>query len=199
MKPVITFLCLLLSAIGFTQEKNIETQSVSIENLIPFIAENYSKNTNSLQNITFLIQTGSAGISNDDKVILKQAFKLLSKRLTEDDVISIITYAGLNGVALKQKSAKEIKAILHTINDFKSNIKEFHNDGLELAYVYAEENFNEEAINTIIMVRNPNIMANQSQYNSSAQTLSETKKPKNNAVILTAITLLPEIISIIKD
>lgn len=198
MKPVTTFFFLLLTAVGFAQEKNIETQSVSIENLIPYIAENYSKDTNSQYNITFLIQTGAAGVSNDDKVVLRQAFKLLSKRLTENDVISIVAYAGLNGVALKQNPAKETKPILHAINDFKSSIKEFYNDGIELAYTYAEENFNEEATNTIIMVRNPGI-ATQNQQANSAQAQSVVPKPKNNAVLLTAITLLPEIISIIKD
>ena len=201
---IIVFL-LLFIAIGNSQEKKVQTQSVSLENLIPFIAENYSSQESAtLQNITFLIQVGNTGISNNDKVILKQAFKLLSKRLTKNDSISIIGYSGINGVALEQSSPKKIKPILHAINNFMPSIKEFHNDGIELAYTYADQNYNESAANTIIMVRNPNagsgtVISQTTEVETETTATSIAPKPKNNAVLLTAITLLPELISIIKD
>jgi len=206
MKEIATLLFLLLFiAIGNSQESKIETQSVSLENLIPFIAENYnSQESATLHNITFLIQVGNTSISNDDKVILKQAFKLLSKRLTKNDSISIISYSGINGVALEKSSPKKIKSILHAINNFMPSIKEFHNDGIELAYTYANQNYNETAVNTIIMVRNPTAGSG-TAINQTTAADTETAatsiapKSKNNAVLLTAITLLPEIISIIKD
>ncbi|MEW4925000.1 hypothetical protein [Algibacter sp. 2305UL17-15] len=180
------------------QEKNIETQSVEIENLISFIVENYKKKEeggNGVHNLTFLIQVSNNGYSLEDEVVLKQGFKLLSKRLTKDDSISIIGYSGLNGIALEQESIKSLKKILYTLNNFKSSIKEFHKDGITLAYDYADENFVEEAINKVIMVRMPN-----SQHITETQNASAApKKKKNNAIVLTAITLLPEIISVLKD
>lgn len=181
------------------QEKNIETQSVEIENLISFIIENYKKKEegdSGRYNLTFLIQVSSNGYSLEDEVILKQGFKLLSKRLTKDDTVSMIGYSGLNGVALKQESIKSLKKILFTLNNFKSSIKEFHQDGITLAYKYADENFVEDAINRVIMVRMPN-----SQDIPETQNISTTnkKKKKGNAIVLTAITLLPEIISVLKD
>jgi hypothetical protein len=136
-------------------------------------------------------------LSIEDKVILKQAFKLLSKRLSENDLISIITYSGINGIALNQTEPYNLKRILHTIDNFKSSIKEIYPDGIELAYDYAEENFNEEAINTVVMIRNSNILAQ--NYNTSVLTAQSQQKSKNNAVLLTAITLLPELIAIIKN
>jgi hypothetical protein len=205
MKEVATLLFLLLFiALGNAQEIKIKTESVSLENLIPFIAENYSSQESAtLHNITFLIQVGNTGISNDDKVILKQAFKLLSKRLTKNDLISIIGYSGINGLALEQASPKKTKPILHTINNFMSSINEFHKDGIELAYTYAKQNYSEGAVNTIIMIRNPNAssgaVVNQITESESIPTETLAPKSKNNAVLLTAITLLPEIISIIKD
>jgi len=182
----------------FAQEKNIETQSVEIENLISFIVENYKKKQegdSGIYNLIFLIQVSNNGYSLEDEVILKQGFKLLSKRLTEEDTISIIGHSGLSGIALEKESIKSVKKILYTLNNFKSSIKEFHQDGITLAYAYANENFVEEAINKVIMVRMPNSQNIAETQNTSAK----PKKKKTSAIILTAITLLPEIISVLKD
>ncbi|MGC6430661.1 MAG: hypothetical protein ACON5F_06450 [Jejuia sp.] len=176
------------------QEKNIETHSVQIDNLISYIVENYEKDGEDLYNLTFLIQTSNVGYSLEDKVVLKQAFSLLSKRMGEDNTISILGYSALNGAALEQKSVKEIKKILHVINDIKSNIKEFHEDGITFAYEYANENFDDEAINRVVMIRLPN-----SSNVVNEVSISKQAKKKNNAIVLTAIALLPEIISVLKD
>lgn len=201
MKALITIiLTAFVAMMSIAQEQNIETKSVSLENLITFIVENYTIKTDDidtdLQNISFLIQVPEGNLSIEDEVILKQAFKLLSKRLTDDDLISIITYSGFNGVALKQTEPNNMKRILYTINNFKSSIKEFHQDGIELAYEYAKENFDEEAINSVVMVRNPNISPN---ANGTTSLTALPKQKKNNAVLITAISLLPELLAIIKN
>jgi secreted protein with Ig-like and vWFA domain len=198
---IILILALFVNATSSAQEKNIETQSVSIENLITFIVENYDTATEDevqeLKNISFLLQVSNVNQSVEAAVILKQAFKLLSKRLNEDDRISIITYSGINGVALGQTSPKELKKLLYTIDNLGSSVKEFHEDGIELAYEYTKENFIEESINSVVMIRNPNISREVSS-NLVTQT-TEAPKKKSNAVLLTAITLLPEIIAVIKN
>lgn len=84
---------------------------------------------------------------------------------------------------------------MYTINNFKSSIKEFHQDGIELAYKYAKENFDEEAINSVVMVRNPNI----SSENNNTLLMPVKPQKKNNAVLITAISLLPELLAIIKN
>jgi len=201
MKTFITLIFVVFTiAPSIVQEKNIETFSVSIENLIPFIVDNYASSFNdesANKNLTFLIQVSGVGLDIESKIILKQAFKLLSKRLTENDNISIVTYSGFNGVALKQTSPKNLKKILFAINDFKSNVKEFYKDGIELAYAYTKKNFKDDAINSVIIIRNPNASISDTAYNNSAVTIQPKKK--NNAVLITAISLLPELIAIIKN
>jgi hypothetical protein len=92
------------------QEKNIETESVALDNLITFIVDHYNSKSDSTEtkNITFLIETYSDNFNSEDKVILKQAFKLLSKRLSEVDIISIVTHSHFNGIALNQARAPDI-------------------------------------------------------------------------------------------
>lgn len=190
---------LLFSYTVTSQDKNIETKSVELDNLINFIVEQIDRKTEAseapLDNITFLLETPLNGLLIEDKVILNQAFKLVSKRLTEDDYISILTYTGFNGIALNQTSPKDLKAILYTIDNLKSSVKEFHEDGIELAYEFANENFMDDATNTVIMIRNPN------PANGEQVAAENTKAPKvkNNVVLITAMALLPELISVIKD
>ena len=196
---IITFGLLLFSYTVTSQDKNIETKSIELDNLINFIVEQIDRKTEAseapLDNIIFLLETPLNDLITEDKVILNQAFKLVSKRLTEDDYISILTYTGFNGIALNQTSPKDLKAILYTIDNLKLSVKEFHDDGIALAYQFANENFMEEAVNTVILIRNPNAA------NGEQVTVENTKAPKvkNNVVLITAMALLPELISVIKD
>ena len=202
MKTLTLILALLVSTMGIAQEKNIETYSVSLENLIPFIVDQYSvvegEEESQTRNITFLIQTSITNLSIEDGIILKQSFKLLSERLSENDLISILTYSGFNGVALNQTSPKNLKKILYTLNHLKESSNEFYEDGIELAYTFTEENFVENALNSVVIVRNPNTV-NVTDPKLATQENSAHSKQKNKTVLLTAIAILPEIISVIKD
>ncbi|WP_179345168.1 vWA domain-containing protein [Winogradskyella ursingii] len=198
MKTLLIFSFLLLSVKGQSQEKNIETESVTLDNLITFIVENYSvdDDTTATKNITFLIETYGEQFNTEDKVILKQAFKLFSKRVSENDRVSIVSYSNMNGIALKQAEGIDIKKMLYVIEHPKQSIKTIEKDGIELAYEFTKENFVEEAENSVVMVRIPN----RSSEPVTTTNVQNTKtKKKSNSVVLTAIALLPEIIAVIKN
>ncbi|WP_339756499.1 hypothetical protein [uncultured Winogradskyella sp.] len=194
-----TTLALMLSIASHSQEKNIETESVTLDNLITFIVEHYSIQTDSTKtkNITFLIETYADSFNTEDSVILKQAFKLLSKRVTEDDLISIVAYSHFNGIALNQTEATGIKKLLYVVEHPKSSVKTFEDDGIELAYEFAKENFIEDSDNSVVMIRIPNRTTEVAKTESKETKITTNRK--SNALVLTAIALLPEIISVIKD
>ena len=54
---------------------------------------------------------------------------------------------------LNNTAANETKLILHTISDLKGNISEFYADGISLGYKTAEENYNDEIDNSVVMIR----------------------------------------------
>lgn len=190
--------------ISVAQDVSVETKSVSIDNLIPFIVDTIEDKDDvseeHLEHYIFLVQTPLGDLIAEDKVILKQAFKLTSSRLSETDEISIITYSGYNGIALRKTPSNNLKAIIHAIEHMKSNVKELHNDGIELAYTYARETSEDNVTSTVVMIRNTKTIISRSATTSTtnAQVVSETSN-NGNAVLLTAITLLPQIISVIKD
>ena len=192
----------LISFTGFTQEKHIETESVAIEDLISFMVENYSINADSIpqRKITFLLETYADGYNIEDKVILKQAFRLLSKRLTAQDTISIVAYSKFNGIILDKTEATNAKKLLYAIENPISSINYLEKDGIGLAYNLAKKNFTEVAENSVVMIRVPN---NQTELTEKKATTeieaNNVKQNKSSAVVLTAIALLPEIIKVIKD
>ena len=156
-KNLLVFVLLITSFIQ-AQEKNIKTQSVDIDNLISYVVENYKSKKScevTPKNIVLLIQFNN-DFSEEKKIILKQSLKLMSSRLSENDKISILTYSGINGVVMKQTNATKIKKILKSVIDFNESTKEMHKDGIDFAYKYANDHFDEDAINSIIMVRNSN-------------------------------------------
>lgn len=200
MKSLFTFtLVLVISIACYGQERNIETESVKLDNLITFIIENYSIELDSTEtrNITFLIETYADTFNIEDNVILKQAFKLLSKRLNEADVISIVMHSNFNGIALSQANANDLKKLLYVIEHPKTSVKTFEEDGVELAYNFTKENFIEDAENSVVMIRLPN--RTQEVSEAKAQDSDKKVKKNSNVLVLTAIALLPEIISVIKD
>ncbi|MBT8271149.1 MAG: hypothetical protein KJO25_03800, partial [Bacteroidia bacterium] len=93
---------------------------------------------------------------------------------------------------------KEIELILHTLIDLKSNIAEFYEDGLAMAYQHAEESYDEHAYNGLIIIRAEK-KAESAIVNMQKEEKKSQRKQKRDALVVTALALLPEIIALIKD
>lgn len=203
MKKLIQIVALLLVTVQLnSQERRVETESVTLENLFTFVVDHFEEKGNP-QNITFLLKTHSTGFSEEDKFILKQTFKLLSKRLTEDDYISIATYNHFSGIALQKSSATDLKKFLYAIEHPNQSIEAFAKDGIEFAYKYADVNFEDGYDNKVVMIRLPErkgITTSTKIPTTAATTVTQTKsKGAGAAVVLSALALLPEIIQVIKN
>ena len=218
MKTLITLFAILLSIpFANSQDNSLDTKSVTLDNFISFIADEFSILTEEEKNkakndktillghsITLLLETSNKNLSSEDKIILQHSLKFLAKRLTEDDRISIVVYGGQNGLLLDNTPVTDIKKSLFAIGNIKKNILEKCDDGITKGYALAKNNFDNSKNNSVVMLRNPNVMANTSykeeEQVEEALTKAKTTKSKgNNVVLLTAMTLLPELISIIKD
>lgn len=200
MKHLIQLVVLLFVTVQLhSQEKTITTESVTLDNLLTFVIDHF-ENDGEPQNLTFLLKTHVNPFSEEDKFILKQTFKLLSKRLTEDDLISIATYHNYNGIALKKVVPNDFNKIMNTIEYPKENIKAFGTDGIELAYQYVNDTYEFDYENKVIMVKLPERASNRQNIASQLQSTTQAKQKGNGtAVVLSALALLPEIISVIKN
>jgi len=198
MKALITLiLTAFVATMGMAQENDIETKSVELGDFISFIVNNYDMDSES-QNLTFLIQMNEDEMNGENLIMLKQGFKLISERLDEDSNISIATYSKFNGVALSNTPANETKLILHTIADLKGSISEFYADGISLGYKTAEDNYNDEFENSVVMIRIDQKAENEI-VNLEKEDKKLKKKKKSQVLLMSALALLPEIINLIKD
>lgn len=214
MKTFVSLTLVLFFTFINAQETMLTTKSVKLDNLISFVADNFplqQENTDEDKEdeedenhlnyqVTFLLETTTSSFSDEDEIILKQAFKFLSDRLSTEDKLSIVVYSGQNGLLLDNQSPKSLKKILHALNDVKKNIIEDYEDGIEEAYSHANTNFNTEAQNILVMVRNPDAKAETGDTEEIVETLkaNDAKTKDNSIVLLTAISLLPELIEVIK-
>ncbi|GAB5417325.1 MAG: hypothetical protein Crog4KO_29070 [Crocinitomicaceae bacterium] len=100
-------------------------------------------------NFVFLVDV-SGSMSWDNKLsLLKAGLKDFVKTLREDDVVSIVTYAGNVGVALKPTSNKQ--EILKALDNLESGGSTNGIGGIQKAYELAESNLDLEKNNRIIL------------------------------------------------
>ncbi len=102
-------------------------------------------------NLTFLIDS-SGSMNSDDKLpLLKSSFALLVENLTEEDTVSVVTYAGSAEVVLDSVSGAEKSRILKAIFDLRAGGSTAGADGINTAYALAEKNFAEGGNNRVLL------------------------------------------------
>ncbi|MBT8258494.1 MAG: hypothetical protein KJO49_08485 [Bacteroidia bacterium] len=201
MKTIAKILFVLLSiTAGRAQEApyEIETKSVDIEELISFVVRNYEASDIEPRMITYLIQVHDDELDGEHLVMLKQGFKLISERLSDESMISIATYSKFNGIAMEPAEANNLELILHTLSDLKGSIPDFYKDGISLAYRHAEDHYNDLAENSVVIIRVGQKAENQ-VVDVEKDDKKAKRKKKRNTLMITALALLPEIIDMIKD
>ena len=102
-------------------------------------------------NLVFLIDVSGSMSSSDKLPLLKTAFSYLVDHLSENDVISIVTYSGKEAVVLDGCSGNKKEDILVAINSLKASGSTNGEAGLQKAYQLAEKHRIEGGNNRIIM------------------------------------------------
>jgi Ca-activated chloride channel family protein len=102
-------------------------------------------------NLTFLIDTSGSMDSFDKLPLLKSAFGLLVENLTENDTVSIVTYAGSAGVVLDSVKGDKQAEILRAIDNLSAGGSTAGAQGINTAYELAGKNYNPSANNRVIL------------------------------------------------
>ncbi len=102
-------------------------------------------------NLVFLVDTSGSMESPDKLPLLKRSFRMLVNRMSADDRIAIVTYAGSAGVVLEPTYGKDRGKILAAIDQFRAGGSTAGAEGIREAYRLAEAGFDEEAVNRVIL------------------------------------------------
>ncbi len=102
-------------------------------------------------NFVFLVDV-SGSMSSSDKIgLVRSGLKSFVETLEEKDRVAIVTYAGHVGIALEPTSVSDKRSILQAINNLESGGSTNGMGGIQSAYRLAEENYDPELNNRIIL------------------------------------------------
>ncbi|QEW29261.1 magnesium chelatase subunit D [Roseovarius indicus] len=102
-------------------------------------------------NLVFLIDT-SGSMEHPDKLpLLKQSLALMLSKLSAQDQVSIVTYAGSAGQVLEPTSAAERDTILGALDNLSAGGNTAGQDGLQQAYSVAEGMTEEGEVSRVIL------------------------------------------------
>jgi Ca-activated chloride channel family protein len=102
-------------------------------------------------NLVFLLDVSGSMNAPDKLPLLKNSFKLLLDTLEENDTVAIVVYAGAAGTVLEPTKVSEKRKILNALENLSAGGSTAGAEGIRQAYRLAEENFDKEGVNRIIL------------------------------------------------
>lgn len=126
-------------------------------------------------NLTFLIDTSGSMDSYDKLPLLKNAFSLLVETLSEDDRVSIVTYAGSSAVVLDGVSGADKTVILDAIHNLTASGSTAGAKGIQTAYELAQKNFQEGGNNRVILATDGDFNVGLSSTSALAKFIGEKR------------------------
>lgn len=102
-------------------------------------------------NLVFLIDTSGSMDQPNKLPLLKQSFRLMLGQLSEDDSVSIVTYAGSAGRVLDPTPASDRDTILAALDNLHAGGGTAGQAGLQQAYATAKEMSQEGEVSRVIL------------------------------------------------
>jgi Ca-activated chloride channel homolog len=102
-------------------------------------------------NLVFLLDVSGSMSPPDRLALVVRALRLLVDKLRADDTVSIVVYAGAAGVVLPKTPVANKDVILAALDKLHAGGSTAGGEGIELAYKIAEENFNPNANNRVVL------------------------------------------------
>lgn len=103
-------------------------------------------------NLVFLIDVSGSMNAPDKLPLALQAMHMLVDELDEDDTVSIVVYAGAAGAVLEPTQARDARQIHEALDRLRAGGSTAGGAGLSLAYSLAEESFDPEAVNRVMLL-----------------------------------------------
>ena len=135
-------------------------------------------------NLVFLIDVSGSMNSPDKLPLAKQSISFLLKQLKPTDKVSIAVYAGAAGVVLKPTKAKNKSKIMRALNNLSAGGSTAGGAGIELAYSLANQHFDKESVNRIILLTDGDFNVGQS---SNHELLELVERKRKGGVLLSVL------------
>lgn len=102
-------------------------------------------------NLVFLIDSSGSMNQPNKLPLLITSFKLLLSTLNAEDSVSIVSYAGSAGIVLEPTKARNRATIINALSNLRAGGSTAGGEGIELAYQLAQQGFQAQGINRVIL------------------------------------------------
>jgi Ca-activated chloride channel family protein len=102
-------------------------------------------------NLVFLLDVSGSMMPPERLPLVKQAIRLLVEKLTENDRVAIVVYAGASGLALPSITGDHKEQILEALENLQAGGSTNGAAGIQLAYQIAADNFIKSGVNRVIL------------------------------------------------
>lgn len=102
-------------------------------------------------NLVFLLDVSGSMNEASKLPLVKASMKMLLDNLNSDDTVAIAVYAGAAGTVLEPTKVSERNKILGAIDNLSAGGSTAGAAGINLAYQLAEQNFDKDGVNRIIL------------------------------------------------
>jgi Ca-activated chloride channel family protein len=102
-------------------------------------------------NLVFLLDVSGSMTPPERLPLVKQAMQLLVEKLSENDRVAIVVYAGASGLALSSTTGEHKEQILSALESLQAGGSTNGAEGIQLAYKIATDNFIKDGVNRVIL------------------------------------------------
>lgn len=127
-------------------------------------------------NFVFLLDVSGSMYSDDKLPLVQKAFGMLAENLTENDRVSIVTYAGYETVVLDGESGDHIPAIVDALDSLTAGGSTAGSAGIQKAYELAEKYFIPGGNNRVILATDGDLNVGVTSEGELTRLIKEKKK-----------------------
>ena len=135
-------------------------------------------------NLVFLIDSSGSMNSYDKLPLVQSAFSMLAEKLTENDRISIVTYAGSSKTLLKGAKGSDKDEILKQLYSITASGGTNGEGGIETAYELAEKYFIKDGNNRVILATDGDLNIGRS---TSDELVELIEQKRDNGICLSVL------------
>lgn len=103
-------------------------------------------------NLVFLVDVSGSMGSPDKLPLAMSGLHMLTDELDDDDTVSIVVYAGAAGAILEPTTGANRHCIHAALDMLRAGGSTAGGEGLRLAYEFAEQNFDDDAVNRVMLL-----------------------------------------------
>lgn len=127
-------------------------------------------------NLVFLIDVSGSMFSDDKLGLVQSAFMMLAENLNPEDRVSIVTYAGREGIVLEGAFGYEKQKITAIIEDLAAGGSTAGSEGIKTAYSLAEKYFIEGGNNRVILATDGDFNVGITNVDALKELISEKRE-----------------------